>query len=61
MKLNVVFAVATADGSTYLAISENDYYVKGCYSSESMKFDNIEALHKQIDADAQFARQLFMI
>ena len=26
-----------------------------------LKFDNIEALHKQIDADAQFARQLFMI
>lgn len=42
MKLNVVFAVATADGSTYLAISENNYYVKGCYSSEPMKFDNIE-------------------
>ena len=31
------------------------------FQRPEMKFDNIEALHKQIDADAQFARQLFMI
>lgn len=42
MKLSVIYAVATTDGSTYLASNGNNYYVKGCYSSEPTKFDNIE-------------------
>lgn len=42
MKLSVIYAVATTDGSIYLARIGNNYYVKGCYSSESMEFDNIE-------------------
>lgn len=42
MKLSVIYAVAIADGSTYLASNGNNYYVKGCYSPELMEFDNIK-------------------